>query len=134
MGCSGLLRLDKIDYYDYAFRPGSLPVPKTIRVTWREGSFKSGKPDGWDGGTILGGYTVPVAERIPDAVLDYIRNHNASLRLKIRIKDDGVLVGWDVEEWFTLQGSRRLRNVLAGGDFLEAKIFNGKVIDPGWQK
>lgn len=33
------------------------------------------------------------AERIPDDVPDYIRKNSGTLRLKIRLKDDGVLIG-----------------------------------------
>jgi hypothetical protein len=75
-----------------------------------------------------------VAERIPDSLLDYIRNNGGALRLKIRLKDDGVLIGWDVEEKFTTPYGSGIRYVLTGGDFREAQIFNGKVTDPGWQK
>jgi hypothetical protein len=112
----------------------SRPIPKAVRATWRVGKFEQ-KPGGggWNGGTIIGDYTVPVAERIPDDILDYIRKNGGALRLKIRLKDDGVLIGWDVEERYTTQYGRGVRWVLPGGDFREAQIFNGKVIDPGWQ-
>ena len=130
----GTLRLNKVDHRDFSTYRGPLPIPKSIRVTWRQGEYRYMDHGGWTGGTVLGDYTVPVAERIPDDVLDYVRNHTAALRLKIRLKDDGVLIGWDVEDWYAVAGGRTFRHVLAGGDFREDKIFNGKVIEPGWQK
>jgi hypothetical protein len=38
----------------------------------------------------------PVADRIPDEVLDDIRKNGGGLRIKLRLKDDGILLGWDV--------------------------------------
>ena len=99
----------------------AMPIPKTVSATWREGDFKRNEGGPWVGGTIIGDYTVPVAERIPDSILDYIRKNGGALRVKIRLKDDGVLIGWDVEEWYTTQYGRGLRWVLPGGDFLDTK-------------
>ncbi|MHB1232049.1 MAG: hypothetical protein ACYCZQ_05645 [Burkholderiales bacterium] len=121
---------ENIDNQTYT--DNSMPVPKTVRATWREGQFKSVYGGGWKDGNIIGDYTVPVAERIPDSILDYIRKNGGALRLKIRLKDDGILIGWDVEEWYTTQYGRGLRWVLPGGDFQEAEIFNGKVVRKGW--
>lgn len=67
---------------------------------------------------------MPVAERISDSVLDYIRKNGGALRLKIRLKDDGILIGWDVEEWFKTPYGRELRGVHPGGDFKEAQPAN----------
>lgn len=112
-----------------SFSGGVLPVPKTVHVTWREGVVSRGKglyP--WLGGTIVGDYTIEVASRIPDAVLDSIRNEGGALRLKFRLKDGGVLLGWDIER----PGGGISRYSMVGGDFREAYIFNGKVVEPGW--
>jgi hypothetical protein len=122
-----------------SFSGGALPVPKSVHVTWREGDAKYDSPlspDGtrrlgpnrWLGGTIVGDYTIEVASRIPDAVLDSIRNEGGALRLKFRLKDDGVLLGWDIER----PGGGISRYTMVGGDFREAYIFNGKVVEPGW--
>jgi hypothetical protein len=80
-----------------AYPGGERGVPKTIRATWRTGYFeqKAGG-GGWDGGTIIADYTIPVADRIPDEVLDDIRRNGGALRIKLRLKDDGILLGWDV--------------------------------------
>lgn len=131
----------------------SLYLPKSIRVEWRT-DYKSGtrgklnsrgRPDGtnlgWEGGTVLGDYTVPLATRIPDEVLDYIRTNGGALRVKIRLKDNGVAVGWDVEhiipsgQWKPnkLGLGSGVTYRMAGGDFREAQIYNGKVTDPGWE-
>jgi hypothetical protein len=50
----------------------------------------------WDGGVIAGNYTVKIAKRIPDDLLDEVRARKGTLRLKIRVHPQGVLVGWDL--------------------------------------
>lgn len=105
------------------------PIPITIRATWREGEFKPLWQGGYTGGTIAGDYTVPVAERIPDEVLDYIRKNGGALRLKIRLHDKGVAIGWDVEhvipykDWKpnSLGLGSGVNYRMAGGDFKEAR-------------
>ena len=86
-------------------------VPITLRATWRK-EVESGtpeerkknaiRPEGpWNlyvGGILVGDVTVPVAERIPDDILDYLRSHGGGgFRLKLRLADDTLLVGWDIE-------------------------------------
>lgn len=110
------------------YTDNSMPIPKTIRATWRIGKFeqKAGG-GGWIGGTIIGDYNVPVAERIPDSILDYIRENGGALRLKIRLKDDGILIGWDVEhvipykDWKpnSLGLGSGVSYRMPGGDFLD---------------
>ena len=114
-------------------------VPKFLRVEWRDkiemepdGALKRGLPgDAFYGGTILGNYTVPVAARIPDSLLEDKRRNGGGFRLKIRIHPDGPLIGWDLERapGSAPDGSKFHH---AGGDFQEAYIFNGKVIRKGW--
>jgi hypothetical protein len=141
MDSPSLLSLDKVDFLTYT--SGSMPVPKFVRATWRTGKYeRNSTRDGWNGGTIIGDYTVPAAERIPDEILDDIRTNGGALRLKIRLKDNGLLIGWDVEKRLPKPGCKAgpldsclgLHYLLPGGDFREAQIFNGKVIDPGWEK
>lgn len=113
---------------------GDLAVPKSIRVEWRDRYVtildppepvpENYVPDTFYGGKILGNYTVKIAERIPDELLNKVRTGQGGLRLKIRVHPDGVLIGWD-----------RLRGddgEDAGGDFREAKIFGGKAARKGW--
>lgn len=125
--------------------PGALYLPKILHVIWRSNDATAarryggpecgirGCPDynrmGWEGGAILGDYTVPLATRIPDEVLDYIRANGGALRVKIRLKDNGVAIGWDVEyvipfkDWkpnkLGLNSGVNYR--MAGGDFRERR-------------
>ena len=73
-GTLGPKRVDK-----GAYPGGERGVPKTVRATWRTGEFeqKAGG-GGWKGGTIIADYTVKVAERIPDEVLNYIRKNGGA--------------------------------------------------------
>jgi hypothetical protein len=110
-------------------------VPKSIRVEWRDRYLTAFDPPepppaghvpgAFRGGTILGNHTVPVASRIPDDLLDAMRRGMGGFRLKIRIHEDGPLIGWDLSRGFNLQ-------YFAGGDFREADIENGKVLRKGW--
>jgi hypothetical protein len=110
-------------------------VPKSVRVEWRDRYLTSLDPPepppaghvlgAFRGGTVLGNYTVPVASRIPDDLLDAMRRGVGGFRLKIRIHKDGPLIGWDLSRGFNLQ-------YFAGGDFREADIENGKVLRKGW--
>jgi hypothetical protein len=111
---------------------GPVRVPSTVRVVWREGTGWDDFKKIWNIGTIVGDYTVPVAERIPDEVLADIRTNGGSLRLKFRLKPDGVLFGWDIERDGAGTGYS-LRYDMPGGDFKAARIVNGRAAEPGWQ-
>jgi hypothetical protein len=114
----------------FFFGGDTLPIPKAVRITWREGDAKytgnGGEP--WVGGTIIGDYTIEVASRIPDEVLDTVRKDGGSLRIKFRLADEGVLFGWDIDRG----RQAKEQYVMAGGDFREAEIYNGKVVRKGW--
>lgn len=134
------------------------PIPITIRATWREGEWSNrtttadprdetkieALPNGgYSGGTIAGDYTVPVAERIPDEVLDYIRKNGGALRLKIRLHDKGVAIGWDVEMRLPIPnlprdyaGARNYHEYrMPGGDFREDWFdADTRQMIPGWKK
>jgi hypothetical protein len=69
-------------------------------------------------GELAGDYTVDVAARIPDAVLQDLRRQRGNLRLKFRLKPDGVLFGWDIERG----GGGVSLFSHAGGDFRETGI------------
>jgi hypothetical protein len=87
----------------------------------------------------MGDYTTTVAERIPQAVFDYMRKNGGSLRLKIRVVDGAVLVGWDVEKYVPVEGWKPgdgdsgIHYYMAGGDFREDRVYNGKIVEPGWE-
>lgn len=114
-------------------------VPKFLRTEWRDriemepdGALKRGLPgDAFYGGTVLGNHTIPVASRIPEALLAERRKDGGGFRLKIRIHPDGPLIGWDLERapGSAPDGSKFQH---PGGDFQEAYIYNGKVLRKGW--
>jgi hypothetical protein len=97
--------------HSYADRFG---VPKMLRITWREGDCRRKDESSYEGGTVVGDYTVPVASRIPNEVLDAVRRGEGGFRLKIRIHDDGPLIGWDISTGFETH--------MAGGDFREMRV------------
>ena len=114
-------------------------VPKFLRCEWRDkiemepdGALKRGLPGrAYYGVTLLGNYTIPVASRIPDALLEDKRRNGGGFRLKIRIHPDGPLIGWDLERGVGT-GPDGSKFHHAGGDFQEAYIYNGKVLRKGW--
>jgi hypothetical protein len=126
----------KVAHFDHG---GPRRIPRFIRATWRTGNFSITRDGAWEGGTIMGDYTTTVAERIPQAVSDYMRKNGGSLRLKIRVVDGAVLVGWDVakyvpvEGWKPGDGDSGIHYYMAGGDFREDQVYNGKVVEPGWE-
>ncbi|MFZ6863891.1 hypothetical protein ACO0K7_14760 [Undibacterium sp. Ji67W] len=122
------------------FALGGIYVPVTVRATWREGRGWDDQKKIWNEGVIIGDYTFPVAERIPDEVLNDIREHGGNLRLKFRVQSDGVLFGWDIERALPIPNcnTREVLTCMAthlfspGGDFKEAYISRGKVVEKGW--
>ena len=119
---------------------GSRAIPRSIRATWRTGQFAVTSEGTWTGGTVMGDYTATVAGRIPPAVFDYLRKHGGSLRLKLRIVDGAALVAWDVEKhvpvegWKPGDGDSGFHYYMASGNFREDKVFNGKIVEPGWER
>jgi len=95
-----------------------MSFPRWVRVTWREGpgidmDFKRG---GWIGGTIIGDYKVDVLSRIPPDVFRYVgAAPGRVIVLKFRLKDDGVLFAWAVQE--TSANGQAWVYKMAGGDF-----------------
>jgi hypothetical protein len=120
------------------FSSDSLPVPKAVQVTWKEGEVKNDFPRGWLGGKVVGNYIIEVAQRIPQEVVDDLRRDpKGQLRIKFRLTDDGVLFGWDIERRPGYDPKRSEISVdavysMVGGDFQEARIFNGRVVQKGW--
>ena len=97
---------------------GGMGVPKWVEVSWRTGKFVQrydpSTNSAWTGGNIIARHRVDVANRLPPEVLKYAREKpGRAIRLIFRIKDDGVLLGWDVQEGYA--GS--WVNSLHGGDF-----------------
>ena len=92
-------------------------------------------------GTIIGQWKVPVADRIPDDLLDELRQRGGSLRIKIRLHREGVLLGWDIERRPGFDPKKRDSYgeaayvspgwVKTGGDFKEARGVYWLESDPG---
>ena len=108
-------------------------------------TLKTVQVDAYDrlGGKLLYQAEIPVADRIPDDLLDDLRrNPKGSLRIKIRLHREGVLLGWDIERRPGFDPKKRDQwgsavyvgpvHSFAGGDFREAEIFNGKAVRKGW--
>jgi hypothetical protein len=92
-------------------------VPLSLRVVWRQCGRYQTERAAWVNDGTLGDHTVPVAARIPEAVLGDLRARSGTLRLKFRLTPEGVLFGWDVERY-----SRGVvRFDCPGGDFSEAR-------------
>jgi hypothetical protein len=101
---------------------GNAPFPRWVDVTWREGSFiqryDPATHSAWTGGTVVGSYRVEVLSRIPKEVFEYVHSGRGAIRLQFRIKDDGVLLAWDVQESVTHpQGGSGFVYSMHGGDF-----------------
>jgi hypothetical protein len=97
--------------------PGGV-VPERVRIVWRK-THETYRASGRIRyrGEIAGDYTIPIAIRVPDAVLQDIRARGGALRFKFRLKPDGVLFGWDIER----DGGGISKFDMPGGDFLESR-------------
>jgi hypothetical protein len=101
-------------YRDTMSYPGGVLLPMQVRVVWRksDNSF-------WKEGLIRynddveGDYTIDVAGRIPDEFVADLKAERGAIRLKFRLKPDGVLFGWDIETYGAL------RYLKPGGDFVD---------------
>jgi hypothetical protein len=97
-------------------------VPEKVRVIWRDSDKIVGRADNpavnTYAGKVLGDYTISIASRIPDEVVKEIRANGGGLRLKFRLKPDGVLFGWDIERF----SGGLPRHSMPGGDFREAGL------------
>jgi hypothetical protein len=71
------------------------------------------------GSKVLGDHTLQIASRIPDDFVAALKARKGALRLKFRLKPDGVLFGWDMETRVARPGTgyKELKCVLPGGDF-----------------
>jgi hypothetical protein len=120
-------------YVDFKLYKGN-----TVKYHWDSNGIKTGVT-----GHLYGQWRVPVAERIPDDLLDDLRaNPKGGLRIKFRFHPDGVLLGWDIQRRPGFDPKKRDKwgeavyvapvHSFAGGDFQEAEIVDGKVVRKGW--
>ncbi len=112
-------------------------IPIELRVTWRDQDLKNpvysnNHRESWTGGKVTGTFVIPVADRIPDELLDDLRRDpKGSLRIKVRLHREGVLLGWDIERRPGFDPKKRDSFgeiayvspgwVKTGGDFKEAR-------------
>ncbi len=121
------------------------PIPEHVRIVWRRTGKVGSGPKNYDDyvDDIIGDEVIEVGSRIPQEVIDDLkRDPKGSLRLKFRMSRQGTLLGWDIERRPGYDPNKRDQFGQAmyaatvysgvGGDFREAKIFNGKVVRPGW--
>jgi hypothetical protein len=88
------------------------------------------------GEPVVGDYTITVAERIPKEAFDELCQRGGGLGLKFRLHKSGVFMGWDIGRpsnapWPAGE-PRPEGTVLFGGDFREARIWEGKPVRKGW--
>lgn len=112
---------------------GGYGIPEWVRVTWREGNiiqrYDPINKSQWTGGVIVGDYTVEVASRIPQEVLNYVsQKKGRAIRLAFCMMDDGVLLAWSVQE----SNGYGWVESMHGGDFKDAEILDGKILRKGW--
>lgn len=96
-------------------------IPQQVRVIWRGPDSKAIVENGavrYEG-TIAGDYTIPVASRIPASVFEEIQRNGGALRIKFRLKPDGVMLGWDIQRKGT--GRYTFDYYMADGDFLDTR-------------
>jgi hypothetical protein len=124
-------------------------VPITLRATWRDDeASQPGKPENkvvntgfrYEGGVVLGDVTVPVAERIPDELLDKMRKYQCGFILKLRLTDETLLIGWELRLGRSYpfardtHGNAYFRPEIddtAGGDFCERRIVTRAIPPEG---
>jgi hypothetical protein len=108
-------------------------IPHWVRVTWRTDITNNNY---WTSGRVIGDYTVQVRDRIPDEVIKYVvAARDRALVLHFRVKNDAVLLAWDVQQRIPKgYGRWGWDYVMHGGDFKDPKLFNGKVVEAGWEK
>jgi hypothetical protein len=120
--------------------PNPLLLPRSLRLVWYPKGAQATPPSNAQennrprfAGPSQFEVTVPVAARIPDELLDDLRrDRKGSLRLKLRIHPDTLLVGWDIQRIpnplrLTREEILKQRIYLpyaythTGGDFKEAR-------------
>jgi len=129
-----------------------LPVPKYLRYQRfsehapRTGSDYRKRP--MFEGQFIVDVIVPVATRIPDEVLERIRKYKGSLKLKLRMTPETILVGWEIARMKDFPhkidnfGKRIITDddLMIGGDFCEKQVYTGyingkahRIVQQGWQ-
>ena len=100
--------------------------PRWVKITYRGEEIDPSTGKKIDSRNIFAEYHIEVLSRIPEEVFAFLYaprdpELKRAIRLKFRIKADGVLFGWDVEQ-MNLGRPPQLGNIkyaMMGGDFLD---------------
>ena len=101
-------------------------APRTVRISWRKPvpgfitATTGVRVETMNFGEVLGDYTIEVASRIPAEVMKYAsEGKGRAIRLVFRVKDDGVLLAWSVQEQVSILGTTATARWYSfhGGDF-----------------
>lgn len=141
----------KISSYGGSVPGDQLAVPEKLRMILYAQGYKRTMRDNDFGayeGQVINDVTVPVASRIPDNVLDRVRQSKGGLRLKLRLHPQTLLVAWEVslgQSWkfrrdFAGNAITTDEDTLPGGDFREARVRfellrtggERKIFEKGW--
>jgi hypothetical protein len=117
---------------------GGIGLPEWVEVSWREPirgtkfiPSTGNTIDILDFGRDLGRFRIEVASRITADVLEYASaERGRAIKLMFRILDDGVVLGWCVQEPSKLGGGWLFSRF--GGDFKPAHWVQGIVTEKGW--
>jgi len=118
------------------YLPGTnMSFPRWVKVYYRApakpedvgvkiDSLTGKKIDMLSNGDIFAEYKIEVLSRIPEEVFAFTyAPHDPRLlriiRVKFRIKEDGVLFGWDVEQMDFRTPNGGIKYAMMGGDFLD---------------
>ena len=96
-----------------------MSFPRWVRVTWRQGPGIHYDQGVFFGGTVIGDYSIEVLSRIPEEISAYVGAARGRVIVsRFRVKDDGVLLAWHVQETVTHPGGGSgLVASMHGGDF-----------------
>ena len=105
---------------------GGATFPRWVKVTYRAPSkpndpdYLDPRIDPWLKGKVLAEYHIEVLSRIPEDVFNFtFAKRGRAIRLKFRIKVDGVLFGWDVQDMYLEIPDSPIKYAMMGGDFLD---------------
>jgi hypothetical protein len=108
-----------------------MSLPRWVEVTYREmtilneiNPYTGRESHSYSTGKTLAEYHVEVLSRIPEEVFKFAVAQRKpklwrAIRLKFRIKEDGVLFGWDVQEMDFRTPNGGIKYAMIGGDFLD---------------
>jgi hypothetical protein len=148
-----LFSYDGVNSYDIGFKSGfmggsvssyggkGLAVPKYVRMVVHELGARARDVYPHDPNQhirltspIVKDVIVECANRYPLDVLDAVRAREGGLRIKIAATSEKPLIAWDLE--YTHREGNYVAMIprikMAGGDFVDSVVIDGKLITKGW--